>query len=120
MDPCDPSRRWGYFARAGIADDDTNPINYLRALDWAATAHWVAGNQTAWGVGYYNLGTSEELAPVLATALGGTADGQGVEAFYKVLATDTLIITPGEQWGSQHRETVDDTWVLGIRANLIF
>ncbi|WP_149753140.1 carbohydrate porin [Rubripirellula obstinata] len=29
VDRSDPSRGWGYFARAGIADDNTNPLSYF-------------------------------------------------------------------------------------------
>ena len=32
VDPCAPERHWGYFARAGIADDSTNPLGYFLSL----------------------------------------------------------------------------------------
>ncbi|WP_084422879.1 carbohydrate porin [Rubripirellula obstinata] len=72
------------------------------------------------GVGYYYSGTSDEVGPLLETALGTIGDGQGVEAFYNVRASESLTITPDVQWISQARETVDDAWVLGVRANLAF
>lgn len=120
VDRCDPSRGWGYFARAGIADDDTNPIGYFLSAGLGGNSQLSGRESDNFGIGYYYSGTSEEIGPVLATALGGIGDGQGVEAFYNVRATDTLTITPDVQWISQAQETVDDAWVLGVRANLAF
>lgn len=120
MDPCDSSRGWGYFARAGIADDRTNPISYFLSGGLGGNSPVRSRGGDTFGVGYYYSGTSGEIGPVLSAVLGGIGDGQGVEAFYNFALTDTLTITPDFQWISQARQSVDDAYLMGVRANLVF
>lgn len=120
MDPCDSTRGLGYFARAGIADDATNPIGYFLSAGLGGDSLIRSRTGDSFGLGYYYSGTSGDVAPFLANVLGGIGDGQGIEAFYNIRATDTLTITPDVQWLSQARQSTDDAYVMGIRANLVF
>lgn len=119
-DAAEPSRGWGFFGRAGVADDQTNPIAYFLSAGLGGSSPIKGRDDDTFGVGYYFSGTSDELTPALATALGGIGDGQGVEVFYNVQATKSLTITPDFQWLSQARQRLDDAYVLGVRANWTF
>ncbi len=120
VDPCDSSRGWGYFSRAGFGDDDTNPISYFWSLGLGGNSLLSGRKYDRFGVGYYISETSDEIAPLISAALGGIGDGQAVEAFYNIQATKSLTITPDFQWISQARTSIDDAYVLGVRANLLF
>lgn len=118
VDPCDSSRHWGYFARAGIADSDTNPISYLLSAGLGGASPLRDGD--SFGVGYYYSGTSDEIGPLLVGALGPIGDSQGVEVFYRSQLTESISVTPDFQWVDQAREQVADAYLLGLRMNIAF
>jgi porin len=118
VDPCDSSRHWGYFARAGIADSDTNPISYLLSAGLGGASPLRDGD--TFGVGYYYSGTSDEIGPLLVGALGPIGDSQGVEVFYRSQLTESISVTPDFQWVDQAREQVADAYLLGLRMNIAF
>ncbi len=120
-DDCDPTHGWGYFARAGIADKQTNPLSYFLSAGLGGSSPLASRGQDSFGVGYYYSGTSEDIGPLLAIALGSTiGDGQGVEMFYNVAVSPMLTITPDLQVISPARENVDTALVAGLRMNLAF
>ncbi len=120
VDPCDSSRGWGYFSRAGIADNQTNPISYFWSVGLGGSSIVPGRKSDTFGVGYYTSETSDKIGPLLSAALGGVGDGSGVEAFYSIQATKTIAITPDVQWISQAQQSLDDAYVLGVRANVAF
>ena len=119
-DRCNPGRGWGYFARAGIADDNTNPVASFLSAGVGGSSMIGGRESDSFGLGYYYYDTSDKIAPFLAGLLGGIGSSQGVEAFYNIQATKSLTITPDFQWISQARQNVDDAYILGLRANMVF
>ncbi|WP_233148594.1 carbohydrate porin [Rhodopirellula sp. MGV] len=118
VDSCDSSRHFGYFARAGIADDSANPINYLLSAGLGGSSPW--RQKDSFGIGYYYSGTSDKVGPFLATAFGPIGDSQGVEIFYRSQLTQSISVTPDFQWLSQARRNLDDAYLLGVRMNIAF
>ncbi|MEM9365194.1 MAG: carbohydrate porin [Planctomycetota bacterium] len=118
QDPCDRTRHWGYFARAGVADDATNPLSYFLSGGFGGAVPGTAAD--TFGIGYFRNGTSDEIGPFLQTALGPIGDGQGLEIFYRHAFNAAFSISPDLQWLSPARENVDDALVLGVRANVMF
>jgi len=118
VDSGNPSRHWGYFARAGIADDSANPINYLLSAGLGGASPLRDGD--SFGIGYFYSGTSDEIGPVLTGLLGPIGDSQGVEIFYRTQLTKAVSVTPDFQWLSQARRNTADAYVLGLRANVAF
>lgn len=118
VDSKNPARHWGYFARAGIADDATNPINYLLSVGLGGASPLRTGD--TFGIGYYYSGTSDKIGPLLPALLGPIGDGQGVEIFYRSQLTECISITPDFQWLSQARQQLDDAYLLGLRMNIAF
>lgn len=120
VDPCNAARGWGVFGRAGLADNDTNPIEWFLSFGVGGSSMFRGRQADTFGVGWYYSGTSSELAPDLAMALGGIGDGQGVEMYYNIAVTPWLQITPDVQFIMPARETVDTATVVGVRARVIF
>lgn len=120
VDPADSSRGWGVFGRAGLADPETNPIEYFLSFGVGGSSMIRGRDADTFGVGWYYSGTSSELAPDLAMVLGGIGDGQGVEMYYNIAVTPWLQITPDVQFIMPARETVDTATVVGVRARVIF
>jgi porin len=120
VDPCNPARGWGVFGRAGVADDETNPIEWFLSFGVGGSSMLSGRDADTFGVGWYYSGTSSELAPDLAMVLGGIGDGQGVEMYYNIAVTPWLQVTPDVQFLMPARESVDTATVVGLRARVIF
>lgn len=120
MDRCNPGQGWGVFGRAGIADDDTNPIEWFLSFGVGGNSMIAGRHADTFGVGWYRSGTSDEVGPILQTVLGPISDGQGVELFYNYAATPWLHITPDLQVIDPARETVDTAVVMGLRVNMVY
>ncbi|MCS7465135.1 carbohydrate porin [Stieleria sp. ICT_E10.1] len=119
VDPCDATRHWGYFARAAIADDSTNPVNYLLSVGLGGASPLRSGD--SFGIGYYYSGTSDEIGPILqAASLGPIGNGQGIELFYRAQITKSISCTPDFQWIDQARRQLDEAYILGVRMNIAF
>lgn len=116
----DRDRDWGFFARAGIADDDANPISYFLSAGLGGDSMVRGREGDTWGAGYYYSGTSDEITPVLQTILGSLGDGQGVELFYNARFGSSLFVTADVQVLMPARQRFDSALVTGIRANLVF
>jgi porin len=120
VDSGDPLRGWGYFARAGVADKDTNPIEHFLEFGFGGSSPLASRPADTFGVGWYRAYASDEIGVFLQTALGPLGDGQGVEAFYNIAVTPWCHITPDVQYIAPSREVVNDALVAGLRANVNF
>lgn len=116
VDADDARRGWGLFGRAGIADEDANPLEWF--LSFGIGGHNpLAGHEAdTFGVGWFVAGSSDEIGPILETAFGPIGDGHGVEIFYNWQATPWLNVTPDLQVLVPSRENVDTALVAGVRA----
>ena len=119
-DPSNPKRGWGYFGRAGIADEGTNPLGYFLSGGIGGSSPMQSRQRDSFGVGYYYAATSNDIAPFINTIFGGFADGQGVEMFYNIATSKRLTITPDLQVLVPSREQIDPALLVGLRANYNF
>lgn len=116
VDPCDPTRGWGLFGRAGIADDQANPLAWFLSLGVGGHNPMAGRGADTFGAGWFVAGSSDEIGPILETVLGPIDDGHGVELFYNWQATPWLNVTPDLQVVVPARENVETALVLGLRA----
>ncbi len=115
-----PGRGWGVFGRAGIADESTNPIGWFLSAGLGGNSLLRNRPLDTFGAGYYYAGTSSELAPLLAAALGGIRDGHGTELFYNMAVTPWFHLTADTQFITPARRSVDSSVLLGLRGVLTF
>ncbi len=120
MDPCDEEKGWGVFGRGGIADRHTNPIHYFLSFGIGGNSPLFGRCNDTFGIGWFYSGTSKEVAPFLAAALGGLGDGHGTELYYNAAVSKRLAITLDTQILSPARTSVDTVLITGLRANLSF
>ncbi len=116
VDPCNPQRGWGLFGRAGIADDEANPLAWFLSFGVGGTSPIQGRHADTFGAGWFVAGSSDEVGVILETVLGPVNDGHGVEMFYNWQATPWLNVTPDLQVIVPAREDVDASLVLGVRA----
>jgi porin len=86
-------RGWGVFARAGVADPATNPIANFLSAGFGGNSRVFGRDADTFSSGWFYAGTSNDLSPALATALGGVGNSQGGEIFSDLLLNSRLSIT---------------------------
>ena len=115
-----PTTGWGVFGRAGIADDQANPLAYFLSIGIGGNSPLCGREADRIGIGYYYAGTSDEIGPILQATVGPIGDGQGVELFYNYEVTPWFHLTPDLQVLDPAREAVDTALVLGLRGKIDF
>ena len=115
-DSDNPKSGWGVFGRAGLADAQSNPLEWFLSFGVGGNSPLVHRRDDTFGLGWFYSGTSDEIGPFLQAALGPIGDGQGVELFYNYAATPWLHITPDLQVLVPAQENAETALVVGVRA----
>ena len=117
VDPANKERGWGFFARYGAADPETNLVSHFASGGFGGSSLLPTRKADTWGVGYYHTWISDSFV----TKVARLQNAQGIEAYYRAMVTPYFDVTPDIQFldGSLH---ADEDWatILGVRANLRF
>lgn len=116
----DQSQGWGVFGRAGLADEQANPVGWFVSAGIGGNSPIARREFDTFGAGWFYAGTSSELSPALATAFGPVGDAQAVELYYNVQVAPWIHVTPDFQVVMPAASTVDPSLVTGVRANVSF
>jgi len=116
VDSTNAKRGWGLFGRAGIADDEANPLAWFLSFGVGGNNPMKGREADTFGAGWFYEGSSDEIGPLVAAVLGPIGDGQGIEIFYNWQATPWLNVTPDFQVIVPGRENVDTALAVGVRA----
>ncbi|HEV7278747.1 MAG TPA: carbohydrate porin [Pirellulaceae bacterium] len=114
------SRGWGVFGRAGLADEQANPVAWFVSGGIGGNSPIHRREADTFGAGWFYAGASSELSPALASAIGPVGDAQAVELFYNVQVAPWMQITPDFQVVMPAASAVDPSIVTGVRANVAF
>ncbi|WP_197171166.1 carbohydrate porin [Novipirellula aureliae] len=117
QDPCDSSRGWGMFGRAGISDGNPNPIAWFASAGVGGHSQLPGRGDDTFGLGWYYTGISDEFGPVIANLL---SDGQGVELYYDVAMNESFHVAFDLQVVEPNAATLGTAIVPGVRARIDF
>ena len=115
VDPNDPTRGWGFFGRFGVSDGNPNIAEWFLSAGIGGNSPIRCRERDTFGIGYYFVGTSDELNIVRSAG-----DGQGVELYYNIAVTPSLQITPDLQILIPGNPRFDTAVVVGLRARIDF
>ncbi|MFG0275321.1 MAG: carbohydrate porin [Phycisphaerales bacterium] len=108
-----PDRRGlGVFARLGLADDDTNPLELGFSGGLGGRGILPGRPDDIFGVGYFR---NEVQTRRLTTVLGIQDSYEGFEAFYNIAVTPAVGLTFNVQVVEPARDVDDTGVVLGLR-----
>lgn len=114
------SQGWGLFGRAGLADEQANPVGWFVSAGVGGNSPIHRREADTFGAGWFYAGTSSELSPALASAFGPIGDAQAVELYYNVQIAPWIHVTPDFQVVMPAASTVDPSLITGVRANVSF
>ena len=107
----------GVFARFGVADKDTNPVEWSASVGVGGRGIIPSRDDDVFGVGYYYTHFQETR---LSGLLGFKDEGQGFETFYNVAITPASHLTFDLQLADSALPQTDTAVILGGRLNLSF
>lgn len=116
---------WGIFGRAGLGDDEVNPLGYFLSIG-------IGGNNMlstrrrhdTFGVGYYYLGATDDgqlLEDIDNAIFIDLEDGQGVECYYNAAIGEFTSLTLDYQFIDSPADVSSfdgGTSILGLRWNI--
>lgn len=107
----------GLFARAGIADEDTNPVEWSLSGGIGARGLIPTRDNDTLGIGYYY----SKFQTLRLSGIANLRDSaQGFEAYYNLAITPAANVTFDVQAVESASESVDTAVVLGVRVQLSF
>jgi len=113
-----PSNRGiGLFARAGLADNTTNPVQYSLSGGVGGKGMIPTRDNDTFGVGYFY---NQLQAGRLTTFLGVANYSNGFEAYYDVAVTPATHLTFDVQADNSVWPNTSTAVTLGVRLNLNF
>lgn len=123
----DPTKSWGLFGNAGLADRNPSPVRWFANIGIGGSSPACGRPLDTFGVGYFYVGVNDSVKN-LAPALVPLQNEQGVELFYNYAVTPWLRITPDLQVVIPARErtlppnaqSIDAAVVFGLRAKIVF
>jgi porin len=107
----------GLFARVGIADDDTNPIDYTVSAGIGGRGLIPGRDDDTFGLGFSYTDFDDTR---LLTAAGFGDDAYAFEAFYNFDLGHGLLVTANAQVIDPWLSDAGTTTVLGTRLNVRF
>jgi porin len=107
----------GVFARFGVADQDTNPIEWSGSIGVGGRGMIPSRDDDVFGIGYYYNRVQDTR---LSGLLGIKDHTQGFEAFYNVAITPASHLTFDLQLADSALPRTDTAVILGGRLNLSF
>ncbi len=108
---------FGFFARAGLADQQTNPVEWSASIGLGGRGMIPSRGNDVFGVGYYYTGFQDTRINGL---LGIDDFGQGFEAFYNIAITPATHLALDVQVNDPSLPNTSTAVILGMRLNLSF
>jgi porin len=107
----------GVFARAGVADQDTNPVEWSISAGIGGRGIIPSRDNDTFGVGYYY--TRFQTLRVSGIA-GLRGEAQGFEAYYNIAITPAASLTIDVQVVESPAADIDAAVLRGMRLGLRF
>jgi porin len=107
----------GVFARFGVADHDTNPVEWSGSIGVGGRGIIPSRDDDVFGVGYYYTRFQESR---VGGPLGFKDEGQGFETFYNVALIPAAQLSFDLQLADSALPRTDTAVMLGGRLNLSF
>ncbi len=110
-------RGWGVFLMAGLADEDTNPVQWSIAGGVGGRGLMASRPNDSFGIGYFIIDVKDG---VVANLIGLKNTEQGVEIYYEAEITPWFHITPDLQIVDPGLSASETAVIVGLRANISF
>ena len=110
-------RGWGVFLMAGIADEDTNPVQWSIAGGIGGRGLFAGRPNDEFGIGYFFIDLKDD---VVANIIGLKSEEQGVEIYYDFEVVPSVHITPDLQIIDPGLAASDTAVIAGLRMNVTF
>jgi len=115
-----PRQGWGVFVKGAISDGNPNYVQNSIIAGIGGYGLFPERELDSFGVGYFYYDLSDELESTLEVLRDRIGDEQGIEVYYSYAVTPWFFLTGDVQYIDPPRESVEDSLILGLRANIRF
>ena len=115
-----PRQGWGVFVRGAISDGNPNYVQNSIIAGIGGYGLFPERELDSFGVGYFYYDLSDELEDTLDVLRDRIGDEQGIEVYYSYAVTPWFFLTGDVQYIDPPRKSVEDSLILGLRANIRF
>jgi porin len=120
--PNNPRQGWGLFLKGAISDGNPNYVQNSITVGVGGLGLFAGRELDSFGLGYYYFNLSDALQDSLNEV--GTpirfGDEQGFEMYYSYAVTPWFYLTGDLQYISPPRSSVEDAFIVALRANIRF
>jgi porin len=106
----------GLFAQLGLADKDTNPVNWSISAGLSGRGSIPGRDADTWGVGFFY----NKLQDIDYEAIDLKGSGSGIEAYYDMALFGWASLTLDMQWVQSGFPSIENATILGARLNVSF
>ena len=120
VDPDNPRKGWGVHLKGAISDGNPNYVQSSIIAGFGGTGLFTGRELDSFGVGYFYYNLSNDLQDTLSPTRERFRDEQGAEIFYSYAVTPWFFLTGDLQYIAPPRESLDNAFIAGLRANVRF
>jgi porin len=120
VDPANPRKGWGVHVKGALSDGNPNYVQKSIIAGLGGTGLFKGRELDSFGLGYFYYDLSDELQKALDSDEETFHDEQGVELYYSLAVTPWCFVTGDLEYIDQPRESVENAFIAGLRANIKF
>ena len=120
VDPANPRKGWGVHLKGAVSDGNPNYVQSSIIAGVGGTGLFRGRELDSFGVGYFYYNLSDELERAISTGEEQYRDEQGAEVYYSFAVTPWFFVTGDLEYIAPPRNSVENAFIAGLRANIKF
>jgi porin len=120
VDPANPRKGWGVHLKGAVSDGNPNYVQNSIIAGIGGTGLFRGRELDSFGLGYFYYDMSDELQKALNAGEETIGDEQGAEVYYSFAVTPWFFVTGDLEYIAPPRNSVENAFIAGLRANIRF
>ena len=120
VDPANPRKGWGVHLKGAVSDGNPNYVQSSIIAGIGGTGMFRRRELDSFGVGYFYYNLSDELEKAISSGDEQYRDEQGAEVYYSFAVTPWFFVTGDLEYIAPPRNSVENAFIAGLRANIRF
>ena len=120
VDPANPRKGWGVHLKGAVSDGNPNYVQSSIIAGIGGTGLFRGRELDSFGVGYFFYNLSDELEKAISSEEEQYRDEQGAEVYYSFAVTPWFFVTGDLEYIAPPRNSVENAFIAGLRANIKF
>jgi porin len=120
VDAANPRKGWGVHVKGAVSDGNPNYVQNSIIAGLGGTELIPGRKLDSFGLGYFYYDLSDALQDELTPVGDRFSDEQGAEAYYSYAVTPWFFVTGDLEYVAPPRKSLENAFLVGLRANIRF